>query len=554
VIDPTDRAQLRRQGPTIGLIVALGAAAMLLLALGWQLTFFQDTWAFLMGRQPWSAASLLNPHNEHLVVFHVATDKALVEVFGTGTNHPEMVVMTATLLAAATLVFVWIGRRVDRWLALMAAVLLLFLGSAWQVLLWPFEIEFPATIAAGMGMLLALEREDRRGDLLACLLLVVGIGFGSLGLSFAAAAIVEVFLQRRTRGWGRAYVFVVPLALYLGWYAGWGHDAEHHLTLHNILASPLYLAEGMAAAVGSLSGLSTTPVVGSGSPEWGRPLLIALVGLAIYRQWRRPGVSPSFWPVAAAALSYWVLGAFNFIPGREAASIRYQYAGGVFVLLLAAELLRGVRLRPRALAIAGALVALAVLGNLGQMKNGYDWLKEQSVLTRAGTGAIDIARGTVAPVFGLTPENAGTPSLIDVNAGDFLTMAREHGSPGYSPRELAAAPEVGRRQADIVLSQALPISAMVETGAALGDGAGCTAVKPGTANEVPVGPGRTRIGVGPGSPASLSLRRFAEGEYPVVTAGAPAHSVMTLTIPPDRATRPWILHVEAAQPVVVCGG
>ncbi|HEV7482173.1 MAG TPA: hypothetical protein VGO13_03650 [Solirubrobacterales bacterium] len=553
MIAPADRAQLRREGPTVGLIVALAGSAMLLLALGWQLTFFQDTWAFLMGRQPWSAASLLNPHNEHLVVFQVATEKALVEVFGTGTNHPEMVVMTATLLVSAALVFVWIGRRVDRWLALMAAVLLLFLGSAWQVLLWPFEIEFTAPIAAGMGMLLALEREDRHGDLLACLLLVVGIGFGSLGLSFAAAAIVEVFLKRRSRGWGRAYVFVVPLALYLGWYAGWGHDAEHHLTLHNILASPLYVAEGMAAAVGSLSGLSTAPIVGSGPPEWGRPLLLALVGLAIYRLWRRPAVSLSFWPVAAAALSYWVLGAFNFIPGREAASNRYQYAGGLFVLLIAAELLRGVRLRPRALMVAGAVVALAVFSNLAQMKDGYDWLKGQTVLTRADTGAIDIARGTVPPWFGLTPEIAGTPSLIDVNAADYLPMVREHGSPGYSPRELASAPEVGRRQADIVLSQALQIGAVVEAGATISDGRGCTRVEPGAAGEVPLAPGRTRIGVDPGPHASFSLRRFAEGEYPVVMAGAPGQSVTTLAIPRDRSTRSWILHVEAAQPVLVCG-
>lgn len=554
MIDSADRAWLRRDGPLIGLIVALAGAAILLIALGWQLTFFQDTWAFLMERQPWSADSLLGPHNEHLVVLQVATDKVLVEVFGMGTNHPEMLLMTATLLGSAVLAFVWIGRRIDRWLALMAAVLLLFLGSAWQVLLWPFEIEFTAPLVAGLGLLLALEREDRRGDALACLLLSVAIGFGSLGLSFAAAAIVEVFLKRRSRGWGRAYVFLVPLVLYVAWYAGWGSDAEHHLTITNILSSPLYVAEGLAASVGALAGLSTAPIVGSGPPEWGRPLLFVLVGLVIYGQWRRPGVSSSFWPVAAAALAYWLLAAFNFIPGREASSIRYMYAGGAFVLLLGAELLRGVRFSPRALAAAAAVVAFAVLPNLAQMKDGYDWLKEQSVLTRADTGAIDIARDTVAPSFALTPEIAGTPSLINVNAAEYLPAVRDHGSPGYSPAELSSAPEAGRRQADVVLSRALPLSTVVEPGASLDDGADCTRVEPGAATEVQLEPGETRIALDPGPHASFDLRRFAEGEYPVLTAGAPGGSVTTLQIPPDRAAQPWFLQVEAAQAALVCGG
>ena len=60
-------------------------------------------------------------------------------------------------------------------------------------------------------MLLALEREDRFGDRLACLALAVSLGFSSLGLSFVCAAAVEVFLQRRSRGWRRAYIVVASL-------------------------------------------------------------------------------------------------------------------------------------------------------------------------------------------------------------------------------------------------------------------------------------------------------------------------------------------------------
>ncbi len=55
-------------------------------------------------------------------------------------------------------------RRVGPWPALFAAVLLLFLGPAWEVLLWPFEIAFAGSVLFGVAMLLALDRGERRGD------------------------------------------------------------------------------------------------------------------------------------------------------------------------------------------------------------------------------------------------------------------------------------------------------------------------------------------------------------------------------------------------------
>jgi hypothetical protein len=545
----------RRNAPYVGLVAALAAAAALLIALGWPLTFFQDTWAILLERPGFSADSLLRPHNEHLVVFQVALEKLLIKVFGMTSSHPEMLVMTGTLLASAALLFAYVRRRVDPWLALMATVLLLFLGAAWQVQLWPFEIEFSAPIAAGLGVLLLLDREDARADAWACLLMIIGLGFGSLGLSFVFAAAVDVFLKRDRRGWGRAWIVIVPLVLYAVWYVGWGRDAEHHLTLHNILLSPQYLFNGLAAAVGSLSGLDTIGVSGQGDPTWGRPLLIVLIGLAVYWQRRRPGVATTFWPVVVASLSYWLLAAFNFIPGREATSSRYIYAGAVFVILLAAELLRGVRVSRQGLLIAGAVTLLAVAPNLTEMKDGANFLKEQSVLTRADTAAIEIASHTVEPSFALTPEIAGTPSLININAEKLLPVARENGSPAYSPQELTEAPASGQRQADIVLSQALPLATDTRPGSLRPASGRENCVEAGGSapgQEVRLSPGKTRIEVAPGGQAGFSLRRFAVGEYPVPTAGAPGESTTILEIPRDKAPQPWYLLVEAAQTAWVC--
>jgi hypothetical protein len=546
----------RRNGPVLLLGAGLVGAAVMLTIAQWGVTYFQDTWAFLLDRQPFSAHAIFVPHNEHIVVVPVLITKALLAIFGMTSNTPEQVAMALTLFAAAVLLFLYARRRVDPWIAALAATLLLFLGSAWPVLIWPFENEFTIPVVFGLAMLLLLDRDDSRGDAWACAALTVAVLSGSLGLSFIVAAAVDVLLKRKQRGWSRAYVFAIPLLVYAAWYVGWGHEAEKHITLDNILASPAYVMEGFASALDSLAGLSTIPVNSPGQNDWGRPLVIGAIALVAFGQWRRPGFSRSFWVVSAAAVSYWLLAAFNFIPGREASASRYVYAGAVFVLLMAVELLRGVRWSPRALAVAAIVVACAIGPNLAQIKHGSEWEKEQSVFTRSDLAALEIARGHVDPSFTLSSvEVTGTASLSIVEAGKYFEAVDRWGSPAYTPAELESAPQVGRHFADIVLSQALPLDSSVEPGAlAKGAGdSGCrTQAAGGTPLEVAVGPGAVRIEVAPGPEASVGLRRFAEGEYPVQLGPVPGGSTMLLRIPRDRAPQPWHLHVEASQTVRFC--
>jgi hypothetical protein len=537
--------------------VALLVSAVVLALAEWGVTYFQDTWAFLLDRQDFSAHSFLFPHNEHLVALPVAITKLLLAVFGMTSNTPEQVAMALTLFAAAILLFVYVRRRTEAWLALIAAALVLFLGSAWSVLLWPFENEFTLPVVFGLATLLLLDRDDRRGDAWACVTLALAVISGSLGVCFIVAAFVDLVLKRRERGWGRAYVFAIPLLLYLAWYAGWGHEAEHHVTLHNLLASPAYVIEGFASALDSLAGLSTIPVNSPGQNDWGRPLLVGAIALVAFGQWRRPGVSRSFWPVAAAALSYWLLAAFNFVPGREASATRYVYAGAIFVLLIAAELLREWRFSRRALLIVGGVALLAIGPNLAQLGDGGDWEKEQSVYTRADLAAMEIARRTIAPEFSLgSVEVAGTASLAVVEAGRYFEAVDRWGSPAYSPAELERAPWEGRHFADIVLGQTLPITTETDLGTfdPHGGGENCTTLAPGEAaqSDLELTPGVTRIEVAPGPHAGFGLRRFATGEYPVATEGADGESTTLLSIPRDKATQPWFLHVEATQLVRVC--
>jgi hypothetical protein len=546
--------RVESKAPYVLLALALAAGAALILALTWHLTFYQDTFEFLMNRRGFTVDALLKPHNEHIVVIPVAIEQLFLHLFGMTTARPEYVLLTAGLVGCAGLVFVYVKRRIGPWMGLFAAVLLLCLGPAWEVLLWPFEIGFVGSIFFGLATLLALERRDRTGDVLACVALVCSLGFSSLGIPFAIGAVVAI-LQRPRAAWRRsAFAVVVPIVLYGLWYVGWGHEAENHMSLHNVLISPRYVVEAIAVGLGSLFGLGNDPISGGADPVWGRAMLVAALVLLVARQvYRRVGFFPGFWPAAAAAATNWFLTAFNYIPGREPIASRYQYATCVFIVLLLANLLYGLRFSRRALIVGGVVTVLAIAPNLVVLNDGKDVLREQTTLTRADTGALDIARRTVDPSFELSPAIAGTPSLIDVFAGKYLEAVDEFGSPGYSPAELEAAPELGRKQADIVLAQALPLATATTTGRydPVG-GENCVAVGGGEGKEVAVGPGTTRIEVAPGPHAGFSLRRFAVGEYPVVTEGAPGESTTVLTIPRDEAEQPWYLLVEASQAARVC--
>ena len=138
---------------------------------------------------------------------------------------------------------------------------MLFLGTGWNDVLWPFQTGYLGSLAAGLAALLALDRESRRGDVVAALLLALALASSSLGVPLAAALAVEV-LGGRTAG-ARWWVIAAPVALYALWWAVYGRAGA--ATLDNLFATPRYVAEAAAGAAGALAGLGI---------EWGRVLAV----------------------------------------------------------------------------------------------------------------------------------------------------------------------------------------------------------------------------------------------------------------------------------------
>src|SRR5262249_5622326 len=200
--------------------------------------------------------------------------------------------------------------------------------------------------------------------------LILSLTFSELGIPFIAGVAVAIALDRGP--WRRAYVVAVPLVLYAIWYLGWGHTATSYLSFHNVANSPSYVLDGLASSIGSLLGLSTPPALGgAGGIEWGRPLLVGLVVLACIRLWRLGRFPATLWVPLAIGVSFWFLTAANTGFGRAPTASRYQYVGAVFVLMIAAELVRGWRPGWRALTTVGVATALAAAANVAAMHDAY---------------------------------------------------------------------------------------------------------------------------------------------------------------------------------------
>ena len=551
--------------PRLLFAAALAASWALILALGSQLSYLNDDWDFLLLRPGFGAHQILDPHNPHIVVIPILIYKAVLAIFGMGSQQPFRVASTPLFLISVILLFAWLRRRVGDWLALAGVLPILFLGMAGEILLWPFpQIGFCGPMAAGLGAFLALERGDRRGDVLACALLTISVLFGSLGTAFVAGAVVHVAWDRDR--WRRAYVAAIPAAVYVAWWLGWGHTAKSGTSLHNLLKSPIYVVEGFASGVSSLLGL---PEVGLGgvSVDPGLPLLAGLIALAVIERRRLSGISRWLAVVTVTALGFWFPAALNASEQRAPTEPRYQYMAAIFFVMIAAELLRGVRVGRRALVVVLAIAGLATISNLVFLRQAFDDERLLGEQSRGALAGLEISRGVVDPEFALSPGNTGAQGLRLISAGPYFSAIDAYGSPAYSRSELGGAPEPARAVADRVIWNAL--AGGTDPGPARPDGPAprvirardsATSPRGSCVSIAPVGDGTSVLALPPGGAmlqlsqvgvTSMRIRRFASQWLPLGTPSG--GSPFELRIPPDRSSVPWRLQLSGSAPVRVCG-
>lgn len=214
-----------------------GAAVFLILGLARNLSFLGDEWDYIVLRRL-TFESLLRPHNEHLAALHIFVYRLMVETIGTGSYLPFLAVLMVAHVVTAAGVLVLLGGVLPPAGALAAAVLLLFLGSGFDNLVWAFQIGFVGSTAFGVWALVA-----HRRPLASAFLLTAALWTQSVGLFF----VLPVAILSRRRIW-----LAIPLGSYAAWFLLVGRNFVPVPSSGPYVA---YALTGIGSAFGGVTGV-----------------------------------------------------------------------------------------------------------------------------------------------------------------------------------------------------------------------------------------------------------------------------------------------------------
>ena len=550
----------------LGALLLVAAAFLLHESRG--TTFWVDEWNWIQDRRGSGVDTFLEPHNEHLSLIPVVLYKLLFAAVGLEDYAPYRMMVIAAHLGCAVLVFVYVRRRAGSPAGLCVAAILLFLGPAWQNVIWPFQVAWLISLAAGIGALLALDMGDRRGEIAASVLLGMALASSGLGIAILAGVLVELLWERR--GLRVLWIVALPAIPYAIWWLAY-HPAG--LVKGNIDQVPHFTADAAAGALSALAGLTGSNVPDLNTLEWGRPLAVVMLAGLVWSLVRRPRIPPRVAALLAILLAFWVLTALRRAMLSQPDASRYLYVGGLFIMLLGAELVRGHAMHRRAALLVGPVVAAIVLSNAGVMRDGGRYLRVQAESARADLAALDIVRGRVEPGY-VSADFPGTP-FIALRPAAYYAAGDALGSPAYTPTALAGAPEPARLVADRELMRVLDVrlrrppasprlgqSPQVDPGAggASSSSGACVGLRPAApyssegrpALEVTV-PADGVLILADGGPARVDVRRFAAGYAALRMSVVPSGGSAILRIPADRAAQPWHASVTPQGRVSVCG-
>lgn len=492
------------------------------------------------------------PHNGHLQILGKLIYRGLF--LTVGANYTIFRVMEIlAVFVSVLLLFILMRRRVRPLAALIPCVLLLFFGYGEGSFLWPFNIHTIGALAFGLGALLTLERNDRRGDVATCVLLILAVATVEVGLAFCVGVAVSVL--RRNDRWRRVWIFAIPLVLFAIWWLWARKFGQSEVELVNVKLIPIDFTNALAAVVGSIFGLNPTgegvdPNVTSVTP-WGTALAaIGVVGLA----WRirRGRVPIGLWVALAVVLTYWLE---ITMADRPPDSTRYLFVGAVALFLIAASALRGAKITQAALIVAACLVALAIPPNVSKFYDERASSITDAENTRTEYAMYELARGRVdSEYMAVADPNVsalGGSLFIPLTAGTYFEAADDFGSLAFSLDQVEGE-SLGQRQiADATLVGALRLRLRPSEPPA--DPSACPSSRDGR-------PGHSvffymrRGGVLLGSlaqhPVQVTIGRFGTGGPGVSLGRLEPGEWADLRIPPDRAARRWWVTVDG--PVSVC--
>ena len=175
----------------------------------------------------------------------------------------------------------------------------MLLGPGWQDLLWPFQIGFLGSTAAGLGSLLLLARRRTGADLGATLCLVAAVFCSGIGVAWVAGVAVELLWQRRD--WRRLWIILVPGALFAIWYAA-NARSQTPVVIPAFTDGARYMGSATAAAVGAIIGRNGSV---------GDAVAIALAILVVIALVRGRGRANRLAMAVTGGIAFWLLTLFT---------------------------------------------------------------------------------------------------------------------------------------------------------------------------------------------------------------------------------------------------
>jgi hypothetical protein len=307
----------------------IGAAAIFWLTRTF--TFYFDEWTFITTAPDWTLATIFQPHNEHPSMLFRLVYWALLNTVGLRSYLPYMALLMFAHASNVVLLFELVRRRAGDLVGMAAALPLLVLGAGWEDLLWAFQVAWLASVAFGLGALLALQNQRRMAA--ATGLLSASLAFSAIGVPFAVAATVQLLSTPARR---RELRWFVPLGAALAlWYLAFGRFGSHPYpppTAQNVLVDPLYALWGLSQ---SLSGL-----IGEGG--WvGLALLAAAIASVAWHWWRHGADAFGVGVAVGLVAFYLVTGLTRAQLGlQQSGASRYTYVAAVLWLILLADAAR----------------------------------------------------------------------------------------------------------------------------------------------------------------------------------------------------------------------
>jgi hypothetical protein len=555
-----------------GLVAAMTAAAVLLLLEGWGLTLLIDEWSFGYGsRTNLDLAAFVDPHNGHLVVVQVFITKGALQVFGSDAALPLLLTSVGIHLGVAACLFALLRDPLGPLAALAPAVLVLFLGVANDAIVGSHGMSNTIAVLCGLSAWLALHRRKLAWDIAAASLLTLAVCSNASGIPFSFGAFALIALDRDST-WRRLSMAIVPLAVYGAWWLIEGRG-DGQFAIANLGGLPSFTFDSLAAALGAISGLFTTP--GSRSGEFDLSAGQALAGaslisiLVLVLGWRyRP--SRATIPVLVALLSFWLLTAGVAGPARQPEASRFLYVGVVLLLLLLAQMIAASPVRlDGALALA-AICAFALLPNIRELTYGADFFQEQSERNRAVMGAADLLDGQAPSTLMEIPQDWAEGNVPDLQFSleQYVASARRFGSPALSLKEMEHASPGARVDADRFIVRALsprvqpatgppgrlPVRHVSQSGGVLVRRGRCLRFEPRTFGaQVSVGLPESGLWLdsAPGPFVPIGLRRFAS-DFRTVIGPALSGRPSTFRFPPGPASSDWQAQLKPEQPILLC--